>query len=387
MTIPNRYRAWMEVDLDAIVHNYHEAAKLLKPGQEIAAVVKADAYGLGAVQIAKALSDAGCAHFCVATFDEAMELREHGISARLMTLAPIPAEELSTAIQNRMEFPITGFRQAELFSKLAAGQSVHPTVHIKIDVGLSRIGIVAEHHPQSAIDEILRIFSLPNLHIAGLMSHITCSSSIGGDEFNRNQLRLYTQIADAVSRKGYIFERHCLSSSPFLQYLDDSYDFVRLGALLYGSLPGVKVPFPLRPSVGLYTRIIQIKRVPAGTPVSYGPEFHTLRNTVIATIGIGFSDGIRRSIVNGGKVLVRGKKASYIGKLCSDFAMIDITDVPDAKEGDIVTIFGTDGNLTQGVEDYAALYPASVSETTAVLTKRIPRFYQTISKHEKGACV
>lgn len=372
--IPNKCRTWVEVDLDAIVSNYREASLLLKPGCKVMSILKADAYGLGAAPIANALEAAGCRHFGVAYLDEAIELRENGIQSRLLTFAPIPEELSGIALSNHIESPVVSYAQAKrLSNSLPYGSKLK--VHIKLDVGLSRIGIPVRNRFAEAKAEAMRIFSLPRLEVIALMGHITGSSGPAGDALNRAQLKLYTHMATELENEGLHFEKHCLSSQPFLKYPEYAFDFVRLGALLYGSMPGFVVPFALKPVIGLYSKILQVKSIPEGTPVSYGPLYHTLRETTIATIGVGFSDGIRRSVVNKGSVLLHGKKVPFAGMLCSDYAMLDVTDVPNVVEGDIVTIFGRSGDLFQGIEDYAAIYPASVSETTAQLSKRLPRFY------------
>ena len=306
--------------------------------------------------------------------DEAIELRENGIQSRLLTFAPIPEELSGIALSNHIESPVVSYAQAKrLSNSLPYGSKLK--VHIKLDVGLSRIGIPVRNRFAEAKAEAMRIFSLPRLEVIALMGHITGSSGPAGDALNRAQLKLYTHMATELENEGLQFEKHCLSNQPFLKYPEYAFDFVRLGALLYGSMPGFVVPFALTPVIGLYSKILQVKSIPEGTPVSYGPLYHTLRETTIATIGVGFSDGIRRSVVNKGSVLLHGKKVPFAGMLCSDYAMLDVTDVPNVVEGDIVTIFGRSGDLFQGIEDYAAIYPASVSETTAQLSKRLPRFY------------
>lgn len=372
--IPNKCRAWIEVDLDAIVYNYRKASAVLKSGCKIISIIKADAYGLGAIPIAKALESAGCSFFGVAFLDEAILLRESGICSRLLSLTPIPEKLSQIALYNQIESPVISYAQAKRLSdSLPNGSKLK--VHVKLDVGLGRIGIPVRNSFTNAIEEIKRIIALPNLDVVALMGHITGSSGPAGDVLNRAQLKLYCDMVAALENDGLHYEKHCLSSQPFLKYPEYAFDFVRLGALLLGSMPGYVLPFKLKPVVGLYSKVLQIKSVPVGTPISYGPFFHAHRETTIATIGIGFSDGIRRTVVNNGSVLIHGKKVPFAGTLCSDYAMLDVTDVPNVIEGDTVTIFGYSDGAFQGVEHYAEIYPASVSETTALLSKRLSRFY------------
>lgn len=372
---PNQYRTWMEINLDAIVHNFLEAKKHMPPGCAPMAIVKSNSYGLGAAPIAQALEKAGCSYFGVTLLEEAAELRDHGIGSRILALAPVPDALAAQAIELNVESPVFGYEQAHRLSDLALSLGKKMTVQIKLDVGMNRIGIPLSGRFEAAKHETEAILHLPGLHVTGVFCHITCSDAIGGDALNRSQLELFDQMVRAVEADGFHLEKHCLSSKPFLRYPAYSYDYVRLGALLYGCMSDAGAPFTLQPAVGMYARILQLKTVEAGQPVSYGPLFHTLRQTRIATVGVGFSDGIRRSIIHGGGVLLHGKRAPYIGMLCSDYAMVDVTDIPDVHEGDIAVIFGKSGALTQSVADYAAIYPASVSETTASITSRIPRFY------------
>lgn len=372
---PNKLRAWMEIDLDAVASNYHEVCGLLPEGTELINVVKADAYGLGAVPIAACMQQEGCRFFAVATLEEAVELRKSGITGRIMTLGPIPTEQLREAVDNQIESTAVSVEYAEAMSAEAVSADLCMPVHIKLDLGLSRFGIVLDRRFEEALADVRRIFALPGLEVKALMGHITCAAGKAGDEFNRTQIGRYEAVTGALQAEGYSFKRHLLASNGYMNYPEYPYDAVRIGQLLYGSLPGETIPFELKPVVSLYTRVLQVKTVEAGTAVSYGPVAHTLRKTRIATVGIGFADGLRRSIINGGYMLFNGKKVPFLGKVCSDYSTLDITDVPECGEGDTLVLLGRSGDAFTDVGDYAAIYPASTSELTASFTPRLPRFY------------
>ena len=377
---PDKSRAWMEIDLDAVAWNYRETVKAVGPAVGVMAVVKDESYGLGAVPIARRLAGEGCELFCVADLREALELREAGITGRILMLLPVPMAYLETAADYRIEFLVLSADQAEAYDNAAAALGKTATAHIKLDIGLGRLGMVVKDREQDVLEEIRRIAGLKHLQAVALLGHTTQSALIGGDALNREQLERFIRIAEQVEAEGFHFERHCLGSAPFADYPEYACDYIRVGALLYGGLPGTKFPFRPRPALRMYARVIQVKTLPEGTPISYGPIFHTLRETRVATVALGFSDGLRRSISGGGCMLLHGRRAPYIGKVTSDFSMLDVTDIPNVREGDIATVFGTDGDLSQTIEDYAALYPASVAETSASFTGRVPRFYVSEGK-------
>lgn len=373
--IHQKDRTWLEVDLDAIAHNYIDVRQKITSDCRIMAVLKADAYGLGAVEIAKELESIGCNMFSVACLQEALELRENGVKGNILIFGLVNPANTELTIDNDFEVTLVSFEQAKAISEAACAVGKRIKAHLKIDVGLSRLGIVVKDRMNEALSEINKIAELKNIDLVAFYTHITNSGLPGGNEFDRAQLKLFDQITTMASDMGLKFKKHCLSSLPAVCYPEYKFDYVRLAAILLGQEPHLYGCFNTKPVIQLKSRIWQIKWVEAGTPVSYGPLFHTLRRSRIASIPIGFADGLRRSISNRGYMLVHGQKAPIIGKLCSDYSIIDLTDIPGAKEGDIVTIFGTDFGAQQYEDVYADLYPGTVSEVTSALSRRIPRFY------------
>lgn len=372
MLKPNKSRAWLETDLRAVVHNYKGACAMAPEGCEVMSIVKANAYGLGAVPVAKALQEAGCTSFGVACIEEAEELRLAGITGKLLVLATVPLEFADYVVREDIEFPVMGLEQARRCSDWAVENHQTLKLHLKVDIGLGRLGLVLKDRMEEAVEEAVQIFALPGIAMQGVMS-MCIGSAVEAD--NLEQLDRFTDFCGRLKAKGLSFARHCLTTIPFVEYPAYSFEGVRLGALLYGSVPEVKVPFDLQPVVNLYTRVLQVKTLPPGSPIGYGPLFYTERETRVATIKIGFGDGLRRSVINGGCVLIHGKRVPFIGKLSCDSCTVDVTGIPDVKEGDLVTIFGRDGDEEQGIDVYAEIYPASVSEVTTELSPRLSRFY------------
>jgi len=370
-----RDRTWLEVDLGAIGDNYREVRRRIGPDCQVIAVVKADAYGLGAARVARELEALGCPMFSVSCIQEAMELRENGISAPILLMGVLDPIHAELAVENDVEVSIVGLRQAKALSSAAASRGCRLKGHIKLDVGLGRFGIVVRGREDEAFSEILSIAALRYLDLVAVYTHVTASKLPGAEEFNRDQLELFARTAARIRDAGIALKRHCCSTLPMVRYPEYCFDYVRVAAIIYGQTPAAYAPFDIHPAFALKTRIWQIKEVEAGTPISYGPTFHTLRRTRLAIVPVGFADGLRRTISNRGSMLVRANMAPLIGMLSSDFSILDVTDIPEAAEGDVVTVFGSDGGAELPASSYADLYPGTVSEVTSAISSRVPRVY------------
>lgn len=373
-------RVRFEVNLDAIEHNYMEIKRRIGSNCELMAVVKGNAYGLGAIRIAQELEGLGCSSFGVAYIEEAMELRENGVTSPILMLGPLNPIYTELAIDNDIEVPLVSFHQAEALSKKARQYGKRIKGHIKLDTGLSRLGIVVNNRLSETLSEIKKIVALKGIDVVGLFTHFTASDLIGSEEFNLAQMSLFAEIASECDAENILLKKHCSSSMPLERYPQYNYDCVRVGALLLGLCSAYSDMLDIKQSVTLRTRICQVKQIEANTPVSYGPIFHTLRKTRIAVIPMGFADGLRRTISNRGYMLIHGKKAPIIGKLSANYSTLDITDIPGAKEGEIVTVFGFDNGLYQTINEYANLYPGTVAEVTSTISQSIPRIYTRESR-------
>lgn len=368
-------RAWMEIDLDAIEENYRHIRRFIGEERGIIGVVKANAYGLGAVPIARCLEKLGCEMLSVACIEEAMELREAGISTPILTLGPVAPWHAKLAAENGVEVPAVSLHQAQALSQAAAEAGVRLRVHVKTDVGLTRFGLVLKNNMERAVEEALAIAALPGLQCVAAFTHYTGADIPLGEEFNQEQIGLFHTFCSRIEARGLRVATHSASSFFTAAYPQCHDDYVRVAALLLGLEAPAPRGMACVPSAQLKTRIYQIKEVEAGTPVSYGPTYTTLRRTRVAVIPLGFADGLRRTIQNQVSLMVHGQWAKIIGKMCMDYMMLDVTDIPQAREGDVVTVFGRDGDLHKESYELAGEYPGSVGELTSVLSPRIPRFY------------
>lgn len=384
-------RTWLNVDLDAIVSNYHEITGKLGETCRMIAVVKADAYGLGAVPIARELEKEGCDYFAVSCLEEALELRRAGIRSRILVLGPVSEEETAEVLNSRVEVPVVSLAQGEMLSRRAGEAGCRLPCHIALDAGLSRFGIVLEDRRESAAQEtvlresaaqeVAEILKLPGLDVRCFFTHFTGADPGEYDQFNRRQMEKFGEFTDQFCLDGGGIKRHCSSSGIVEHYPEYNYDYIRVAALVLGLYnPLSSKLYSLLHSCELKTRILQIKTIPAGAPVSYGPTFYTDKETKIGIVPVGFADGLRRSLSNVGTMTVRGKEAPIIGKVCMDFTILDLTAVEDAQEGDEVTVFGKAPLAHNTVNTVAALYPGSVGEVTTALNRRIPRIYYRFGK-------
>ncbi len=370
------FRLWMEIDLDHIVENYRAVLQRIPEDCQIMPVVKANAYGTNAVPIALELEKAGCGFFAVTFLEEALRLRKAGLCGDILVMAPIEREEAELAARAGVTVTLCEVEGARALSEKLSelGQSLQ--AHIKLDTGLSRLGLVVSGRESQAALEARELLHLPQINVKGIYTHITASDIPGGDALNRMELERFRAVSDTLRQEGYPLVRHCLSTGPLVNYPAYACDYVRLGSILYGaygSIPGPYGDYPIKNSIYLKARVMQVKDVPQGTSVSYGPLFTTLRDTRLAVVPIGFADGLRRSLSNAGRMIVRGKWAPIIGKICCDHTMLDVTDIPEVRRGDVVTIFGRDQELEQFPGHYARLTGATAAETTAAFHGRIPR--------------
>ena len=369
------YRTWMEINLSQIEKNYREIAARLPAGCRMMAVVKANAYGVDAVPVALAAEKAGCDYFAVTFLEEALRLREAGVRAKILVMAPIAPEDADAAAEAGVTITLCDMEGAGELAARAAASGLCLEAHVKLDTGLSRLGLLTAGREEQTAAEVEELIALPQFRVTGIYTHITDASIVGGDALNRRELARFKTVSDLVAAKGHRLLRHCLSTGPLVEYPEFAYDYVRIGSMLYGAYGslGVYGDYQVENSIGLYSRVMQVKEIPCGSSISYGPLFTTLRDTRIAVVPIGFADGLRRALSNTGRMIVNGHWAPIVGKICCDHTILDVTDIPDVKRGDLVTIFGREGDLEQVPGNFARLVGATASEITAVFNARIPR--------------
>lgn len=360
----------LEVDLDAIIHNLNYYRAKLRPGTKLVAMVKAGSYGAGDFEIAQMLQHQGVDYLAVAFADEGVLLRERGIS---MPIVVLNADEGSfdLMIAHRLEPEIYNFRSLENFSDAVSrsGERAYP-VHIKLDTGMHRLGFT-----EPDLEELCRrLQERPTLRVATVFSHLNCADMPEEDRYTREQIARYDRMSGRIAASlSYPVIRHTANSAAIERFPEAQFDMCRLGIGLYGF--ACPANGALRPVSTLRTRIVQIKRgLPEGDAVGYGRAGSLLRESVTATVPIGYADGLDRHLGCGRwSVLVRGKHAPVVGRICMDSCMIDVTDIPEAREGDEVVIFSSvEGNTAA---DMAAVLGTIVYEVLTSVSGRVKRIY------------
>ena len=368
-------RVWAEIDLDAIHHNLEAMHENLKPDTKICAVIKTDAYGHGALEIARSLEEIDyVAGYATATVDEAMELRENGVRKPILVLGYTFEDSYEDMVRFDIRPTIFRLDMAKAFSDAACRLGKKAPVHIKIDTGMSRIGFQVE---KASVEEILEIFKLDNLVPEGIFTHFARSDE--SDKTSaREQYELFRQMIHALEERGLSFQiHHCANSAAILELPETDLEMVRAGITLYGLWPSEEMDhsFPLEPALSLHSRIVHIKTLPAGRSVSYGGTFVTTEDTLVATIPVGYGDGYPRGLSSKGYVLIHGQKAPILGRVCMDQMMVDITGIDGVKILDSVTLIGRDMDREISMEELGELSGRFNYEFSCDLGNRIPRIY------------
>ena len=364
------------VSLDAIAHNFAEMKKNIAKGTKIVAVIKADGYGHGAEAIARLIEDYDYIWgFATATAEEALELRHAGITKPVLILGLVFEEYYEELAANDVRITISDLNTAVEYAKAGAriGKNVH--IHLALDTGMTRIGYA--DIPENAV-KIEEISKIPNLVIEGMFTHFARA-----DEFDRSpalvQLDRYLRFADLLEKRGvHIPVRHCSNSAGIIRVPEANLNAVRAGITIYGIYPSNEVErdiVKLIPAMELKSHISYIKTVEPGAAFSYGGTFTAKKEMKVATIPVGYADGYPRSLSNKGWVLIHGKKAPILGRVCMDQFMVDITKIPDAKAGDEVTLIGKDGKEFISIEKFGDLSGRFSYEFACDISKRVPRVY------------
>ena len=366
-------RSCVEIDLDALKHNFEEIKKAVTPGTDILAVVKADAYGHGALETAKTLIDGGAAGLCLATIDEAVELRKHGITVPMMTLGFTDSSRFEDAVRYDVEQSVYSLDIAKALSDEAVKQGKTCRIHIKLDTGMGRIGFKTDG---SETEDIVKACTMPGIEPYGVFSHFAAADT-DDDEYTNRQFGLFMKQIEELGQKGIHFtKRHICNSAGILRFPGMHLDMVRAGIILYGLMPpGCPKPscdINLVPVMSWYAKVIHVKEIPEGTSVSYGRHFVAKRATKVITVSVGYADGLSRRFSNGFELLVNGQRLPIIGNVCMDMCMLDATDLKgDVRKGDIVEIFGKERSA-----DELAEYLGTINyEITCDVGKRVQRIF------------
>lgn len=369
-------RVCARIDLDAIEYNMEMMRRNLKDGVKMISVIKSDGYGHGALQIARFLEPKEYIWgYAFAALDEAAALRKGGIKKPLLVLGCVFPEQWEEMLDGGIRMTVYTEETAREVSDLAVKMGKTAYVHIKIDTGMSRLGFMAE---EASIEKIARIGRMPNLVVEGMYTHFAKADETD-KRFTIEQLEKYLWVKKQLLDRGIeIPYHHCSNSAGIIDLKEANMDLVRAGIAAYGLYPSEEVNkenVPLKPAMELISHVTHVKWVEEGTPVSYGGIFTAKRRTRIATIPVGYGDGYPRSLSNQGCVLIRGKRAPIIGRVCMDQFMVDVTDIEGAAFADRVVLIGADGDERITVEELSGLSDRFNYEFICSFGKRVPREY------------
>ena len=344
-------RVYAKIDLDAIAYNMEQMKQNIRPETKVMAVIKADGYGHGAVQIAEMMERWNYIWgFAVATLDEAVVLRTEGIQKPILVLGCVFPDQYMEMLKHEIRMNIYTEEMAESISRMAAREGKTAYMHIKLDTGMSRLGFGINE--QSA-ETIKRISKMPNVNMEGIFTHFTKADE-KDKSFTKKQIQEFVWMTERLKEKNVRFTyEHCSNSAGIIDVPEANFDIVRAGISTYGLYPSEEVDktnVKLKPALALKSHVAFVKEIERGTPVSYGSTFVAKEKMKIATIPVGYADGYPRSLSNKGYVLIRGKKAPILGRVCMDQFMVDVTQIEGVSFGDKVTMIGKDGNEILPVE-------------------------------------
>ncbi|MDE7246087.1 MAG: alanine racemase [Oscillospiraceae bacterium] len=367
-------RTWAEIDLDALAHNYHALRKQMGPDSRFLGVVKADAYGHGSIEASRTLEALGAEYLAVSNVEEARELRDAGITLPVLQLGLTPPDQTNVILDNQITQNVWSEPAARAFSGAAVQAGGRMKVHIKLDTGMSRLGFQCDpDHFDASLEAIARVFALPGLDIEGVFTHFAVSdeSSDASRDYTLMQYERFQAMTGRLEERGLHFRiRHCANSGATVSYPQFACGMFRPGIIMYG-IGHQADSLGLRPVMTLKTVIGAVKEYAPDTTVSYGRTFRAERPSRVGVLPIGYADGLHRMLSNKWRVRTSEGFAPLIGRICMDMCMIDLTDLPDVKEGDEVEVYGPHNS----VNDAARLAETISYELTCAVSKRVPRIY------------
>lgn len=368
-----RFNNFVKINMDAIIANYRAVCQ--KTGVPVMAVVKADAYGHGAVQVARLLAPE-CPFFGVSSVSEALELRQAGIDKPILILGHTPVSAFPLLVGADIRPTIFSLEDATALSEEAAKQGVTAPCHLAVDTGMGRIGF---QPTAEAVDTCVQIARLPNLELEGLFSHFATADCADLSRSHR-QTALFDSFCDMLQQRGVTVKIRHLNNSAGIMNFDQHYDLVRSGIVTYGMYPSSEVDpnaLNLMPAMSWHSRVSHVKTLPAGCQISYGGTFETTADTRVATIPVGYADGYRRALSSKFYVLIHGKKAPILGRVCMDQMMVDVTHIPETAVNDPVTLIGRDGDEVITIEQIAEVADSFNYEFACGISRRVCRCYTT----------
>jgi alanine racemase len=365
--------AWVEIDLDALVHNVQVVRRLTGPECRILLIVKADAYGHGAVEIAREAIRAGVHMLGVATVDEGCELRSAGIDAAILLLSPALPDEIPALLAAQLRTTVPDLSFAEKLSEAAHGLGSLAPVHVEVDTGMGRSGVLA----RDALEWIRQLSALPGILVEGVFTHFPVSDT--DDEFTRRQGVALRALVEALRAAGITVPLvHASNTAGILRVPELRFDLVRPGGMLYGCVPhpSLEGRQALRPVMSFHARLVQVRTLPPRSPISYGGDVFTCRETRLGIVPVGYGHGLSRAYSGRGSVLYEGRRIPILGRVTMDMTMIDLSSFPAAKVGDEVVLFGRQGDAEISVDEIAEKTGVIGYEVLCGISKRVVRVYR-----------
>lgn len=368
------YRSFLTVDLSAVRHNLTEAKKRIG-GKKLLAVVKTDAYGHGAVRVSTAVADL-VDYYAVACLSEAVELREGGIKKPVLILGYTSPKEYGELLAYNITPTIYTLDAAEKLSEIAILLGTKAKIHIAVDTGMGRIGFLPS---TENADTVARIAALPGIEIEGMFTHFAKADEYD-KSYTESQIAHFDRFVEKLAERGVrIPIRHCYNSAAIIDLAETKYEMVRSGIITYGLFPSDEVQrenVNLQPVMEWKAHVIHVKTLPAGCGISYGATYVTDKERRIATVSVGYGDGYPRSLSGRGRVLIHGKFAPILGRVCMDQMMVDVSDIPDVEPEDIVTLFGRDGDAYLPADEVADLSGRFNYELVCDISMRVSKIYR-----------
>lgn len=377
-------RAWMEIDTTKIAHNVKEIRKLIPKKTKIMAIVKANAYGHGDVVISKELIKCGVDFFGVSSVDEAISLREAGITCDILILGYTPPMHFHYVLKHNLIQTFFSLEYAQKAAAFAQSQQTMMRGHVKIDTGMSRLGVICQDH-EYHIDDVLRIYTMAGLQVEGIFSHFSVSDDLSkkNELYTKHQIILFDRVLADVKKAGiHPGVTHLQNSYGILNYPELAYDYVRPGLLFLGVTSNDALEIRTNPSflpiMQLKANVSLVKTIQPNVSVSYGRNYCSKDVRKIATVSIGYADGYPRAVSNiGAEVLIHGQRATIIGNICMDQLMIDVTHIDQVKEGDVVTLIGEDQGAFLAVDELTRWAKTINNDTLCFFKGRVPRIYKS----------
>ena len=381
-------RTWAEVSLDNLEHNYRAIKNHIPEGCRFLGVMKADAYGHGAVPLSHALCELGAEYLAVSNLEEAIQLRRGGVRAPMLILGYTPASFADTMVFMDITQEVHSLEYAKELDTALAGTNYILNVHLKLDTGMTRIGFFAYGHERT-LPELLEVCGLPHLHVEGVFTHFCVADSKAPEDevFTRTQYARFTAMLDALAAHGIRPElRHCASSGATILYPELALDMVRPGIATYGHAPSEDAEgiLNLRPLMTVRTTVAQLREIPAGTSISYGRTYTAERDMRVAVLPIGYADGLLRGLSGKVSFRIRGRMARSVGRICMDMCMVDVSEIPGVRVGDEAALFGYDTDGTLLPCERIAQQAGTISyEILCGISKRIPRIYMQDGREQE----